>query len=73
MLMRMTQDTVLSRNINRLREAAGMSQALFGEQFGMSQSTASRKLHGQIPFSAAEIAECADYFGVSVNELYGKA
>lgn len=70
--MRMTQVDALSRNINRLREEAGLSQALFGERFGMSQSTVSRKLHGQIPFSATEIAECAEYFNVSLDLLYSR-
>lgn len=49
-----------------------MSQADIGKMLGLSQASASRKLHGLTPFSAEEIVTCADYFGISLDEIYGR-
>lgn len=48
-----------------------MTQLDFGKQIiHVSQATASKKLNGQIPFSAEEIFECAERFNVSTEYLY---
>ncbi|MDY5368334.1 MULTISPECIES: helix-turn-helix transcriptional regulator [Bifidobacterium] len=59
-------------NIDLLRRRSGMSQADIGKMLGLSQASASRKLHGLTPFSAEEIVTCADYFGISLDEIYGR-
>jgi len=63
----------LARRINDLRKGANMTQLDFGKQIiHVSQATASKKLNGQIPFSAEEIFECAERFNVSTEYLYGR-
>lgn len=43
-----------------------------GALLGITQASVSRKLNGQIPFSAEEIFECAEKFNVSTEYLYGR-
>ena len=48
-----------------------MTQMEFGRNvIHVSQGTASKKLSAQIPFSAEEIFQCANYFHVSLEYLY---
>lgn len=68
--MRVTHEEALNTHIDGLRKARGVTQEELGRALGVSQATASRKLHGLIPFSAEEMARCADYFGVPVGNLY---
>ena len=60
--MRVTHEEALNTHIGRLRKVRGVTQEELGRALGVSQATASRKLHGLIPFSAEEVARCADYF-----------
>lgn len=68
--MRVTHEEALNTHIDRLRKVRGVTQEELERALGVSQATASRKLHGLIPFSAEEMARCADYFGVPIGNLY---
>lgn len=63
----------MAQKINALRKGANLTQENFGKEvIHVSQATASKKLNGQIPFSAEEIFECAERFNVSTEYLYGR-
>lgn len=69
--MHMTYKTLASK-IDGLRKEQHVSQMELGALLGITQASVSRKLNGQIPFSAEEIFECAEKFNVSTEYLYGR-
>lgn len=69
--MHMTYKTLASK-IDELRKEQHVSQMELGALLGITQASVSRKLNGQIPFSAEEIFECAERFNVSTEYLYGR-
>ena len=71
MIMRMTHEMFTSTRIDEVRKQKKMSQSNYGHLIGVSQSTASRKLSGEIPFAADEVRVSASHFGVSADYLCG--
>lgn len=51
----------------------GLRQVDLAVMLQLSQAAVSRKVHGEIPFSVAEVYEIADEFGVDVHELMPEA
>lgn len=46
-----------------------VSQETFSQRIGMSQSTLSRRLTGEIPFDTTELARVAEALGVPVSQF----
>lgn len=72
----MNELNITSANRNeRLRclfSASNVTQRDAARILGISASTLSLKINGKIRFSADEIAELADLFGVSADVLLGR-
>lgn len=50
----------------------GMTQGAMAARVGITQAAISRKLSGERPWFADELAVAADILGVSVGELFGE-
>lgn len=59
--------------LKRLREEAGYSQASFAKDFGSKQSTVAKWETGEREPNFETIQRIADFFGVSVDYLLGRA
>lgn len=63
----------VAKRIDELRVRRHLTQNEFCHTvLAVSQSAASKKLRGQIPFTSEEVVKCADFFGVSTDEIYGR-
>ncbi|MFQ8620907.1 helix-turn-helix domain-containing protein [Bifidobacterium bifidum] len=63
--------TRIFQRVETLRRANRLTQTTLGQVLGVSQATMSKKLRGEIPFSACEVQSCARHFRVSTDYLYG--
>jgi transcriptional regulator with XRE-family HTH domain len=60
----------IAANIRAEIARAGMTDAEFAEQFGMSPMGVSRRLSNITPFTTSEVAHAAQFFGVTIESLY---
>lgn len=61
----------MAARIDNLRRLYRISQETLGSLLGVSQSAISKKLAGSLVFTAGEVQECARFFQVSTDFLYG--
>ncbi|HWU46142.1 MAG TPA: helix-turn-helix transcriptional regulator [Humibacter sp.] len=64
-----TAETIAS-NIRAEIARAGLTDAEFATRFGLSPMSMSRRLAGITPFTTAEVARAAAFFGVSIESLF---
>jgi transcriptional regulator with XRE-family HTH domain len=50
-----------------------VKQRQLADALGLSQPAVSRRISGEREFSASEISATAEFFGVSVGELFGES
>ena len=55
--------------VNQLLFERRMTRKSLGEHFGVTQSVMSRKLRGEVTWTAEELAIMASLFGLSLDEL----
>ena len=55
--------------VNQLLFERRMTRKSLGEHFGVTQSVMSRKLRGEVTWTAEELAIMAGLFGLSLDEL----
>lgn len=65
-------DYTVGEITDTLRRRAGMTTAALGERFGLSASAMSLKLRGQRAWSARDIHDAAQMFGVRMAVLTGE-
>ncbi len=58
--------------ISQMRKAAGVSQEQFGEIFGVSRQSVSKWESDQTLPELATIIKIADFFNISLDELFGR-
>ena len=58
-------------NVKSIREQKKLSQEAVAFELGLSQSQYSKREHGQIPFSAAEMKKLSKILDSEISELYG--
>lgn len=69
----LTEEDLYSRigkRMRELREERGKSLLYVGGELGYSESCLSRKENGKRPFSAFEVMQIANYYGVRVSDFY---
>lgn len=69
----LTEEELYSRigkRMRELREERGKSLLYVGGELGYSESCLSRKENGKRPFSAFEVMQIANYYGVRVSDFY---
>lgn len=64
--------TIVISRINYLLIQNGMSRAALARHFGLSRSSITQKLNGDITFTLRDLTALADLFHVSVDELLGR-
>ena len=69
----MTKYDFKKNNILELRQNAGLSQAKLAKALGTSQANVSRWEKGIIEPSVLECWKIADFFGVSIDVVCGRA
>lgn len=60
----------IGKQMRKLREERGKSLLYVGGELGYSESCLSRKENGKRPFSAFEVMQIANYYGVRVSDFY---
>ena len=60
----------IGKRMRELREERGKSLLYVGGELGYSESCLSRKENGKRPFSAFEVMQIANYYGVRVSDFY---
>lgn len=68
----MSADEEIGRRISTLMHDAGITQGAMAERMGLTQAAISRKLSGERPWFADELAAAAAILGVSVGALFGE-
>ena len=68
----MNTDQAIGQRVGQLMAQAGMTQGAMTSRMGITQAAISRKLSGERPWFADELALAADILGVSVGELFGE-
>lgn len=64
-----TVDTIAA-NIRAEVARARLTDAEFAARFGLTPMSMSRRLSGATPFTTAEVARAATFFGVSIESLF---
>ena len=65
----MTFNEALGFTVNQYLFAHRVTRGQLGEQLGVTRTVVSKKIHGQVGWSAQDVAVVADRFGVSVDDL----
>ena len=65
----MTFNEALGFTVNQYLFAHRVTRRQLGEQLGVTQTVVSKKIHGQVGWSAQDVAVVADRFGVRVDDL----
>ena len=68
----MNTDQAIGQRVGKLMAEKGMTQGAMAARMGITQAAISRKLSGERPWFADELALCAGILGVSVGELFGE-
>ena len=68
----MNTDSEIGRRVGALMNANGISQTNMAARMGITQAAISRKLSGERPWFADELAVVAGILGVGVGELFGE-
>lgn len=68
----MNTDQEVGQRVGKLMATVGMTQGAMAQQMGITQAAISRKLSGERPWFADELALAARILGVSVGELFGE-
>lgn len=68
----MNTDSQIGRRVGTLMDARGITQTSMAARMGITQAAISRKLSGERPWFADELAHAAGILGVSVGELFGE-
>lgn len=68
----MTTDQEIGQRVGSLMAKQGMTQGAMAARMGITQAAISRKLSGERPWFADEIAAAAEVLGVGVGELFGE-
>jgi transcriptional regulator with XRE-family HTH domain len=68
----MNTDQEIGQRVGMLMANAGMTQGAMAQRMGITQAAISRKLSGERPWFADELALAARILGVSVGELFGE-
>ena len=66
---RAAYNEALGMTVNQLLFEHRMTRKSLGEHFGVTQSVMSRKLRGEVTWTAEELAIMAGLFGLSLDEL----
>jgi transcriptional regulator with XRE-family HTH domain len=69
----MQSDAALGARITELLASHSRSQDQLAAVLGIAQSGVSRRLSGAVPIRATELLAIADFLGVTVAELSGRA
>ena len=64
-----TVDEAIGIKVNELMFRSKMTRKQLGELLGITGQAASKKVYGQVAWSAADLYTLADFFGVDVTEL----
>ncbi len=67
----LTPDQAFGRAVNTVMFGAKLTQTRLAKQLGMHQTALSKKLHGERPWTLAEMIQVADILGVDLRELLG--
>ncbi len=70
---RSTASTRVAGTVRAAMGNSGMSQVALSEATGISRTTLSRRLNGQIPFTMDELAAIANHLGVRASDLLAAA
>ena len=65
----MTFNEALGFTVNQYLFAHRVTRGQLGEQLGVTRTVVSKKIHGQVGWSAQDVAVVADRFGVRVDDL----
>lgn len=68
----MNTDSQIGRRVGTLMDARGITQTSMAARMGITQAAISRKLSGERPWFADELATVAGILGVQVGELFGE-
>lgn len=68
----MNTDSQIGRRVGTLMDARGITQTSMAARMGITQAAISRKLSGERPWFADELATVAGILGVGVGELFGE-
>jgi transcriptional regulator with XRE-family HTH domain len=68
----MNTDSEIGRRVGALMDARGITQTSMAARMGITQAAISRKLSGERPWFADELATVAGLLGVGVGELFGE-
>ena len=72
-MSRMTeQQTVIADEVRVALVRAKVKYSALAEHLGLTRSAMSRRMSGETPFTAQEIASTADFLGIPVERLYGR-
>lgn len=63
-------DQIIARNMRAALSKNGLSRSDFGKALGLTPSTMTRKLSGEITWSAYDIKVASRIFGVSMNSFF---
>lgn len=72
----MPTQTAAQRIADNVRAEAArrkVSQTTIAVHLGLTQPGISRRMHGRVPFTGAELAEVAHLLEIPVNDLIGEA
>jgi hypothetical protein len=68
----MNTDSQIGRRVGTLMDAKGITQTSMAARMGITQAAISRKLSGERPWFADELAQVAGILEVPVGELFGE-
>ena len=60
------------KNLRAIRENAGLTRKQFGQLFGLSERQITSYENGETDPRLEEVERIADYFSLSIDELFGR-